>query len=167
MAGKINLRSNDNMDFTMDVELAKISETLKTMLDDLGIDTESDEASEPIPLPNVNGATLKKVVEWCEHHKTDYQDFAEEDESTQPRLDDIPDWDVSYFNIDQAEIFEIILAANYLDIKGLLNIGCKSVAKMITGKSPEQIRQLFNIKNDFTPEEEEQIRKENEWCNEK
>ena len=25
--------------------------------------------------------------------------------------------DVSYFNIDQAEIFEIILAANYLDIK--------------------------------------------------
>ena len=41
------------------------------------------------------------------------------------------------------------------------------MAKMITGKSPEQIRQLFNIKNDFTPEEEEQIRKENEWCNEK
>ena len=167
MAGKINLRSNDNMDFTMDVELAKISETLKTMLDDLGIDTESDEASEPIPLPNVNGAILKKVVEWCEHHKDDHKEFAEEDESTQPRLDDIPDWDVSFFNIDQAEIFEIILAANYLDIKGLLNIGCKSVAKMITGKTPEQIRQLFNIKNDFTPEEEEQIRKENEWCNEK
>ena len=159
MAGKINLRSSDNVDFSMDVELAKISETIKTMLDDLG----SDEASEPIPLPKVNGATLKKVVEWCEHHKEDHKEFAEEDESTQPRLDDIPDWDVSYFNIDQAEIFEIILAANYLDIKGLLNIGCKSVAKMITGKSAEQIRQLFNIKNDFTPEEEEQIRRENEW----
>ena len=167
MAGRINLRSNDNMDFTMSVELAKISETLKTMLDDLGIDTESDEASEPIPLPNVNGATLKKVVEWCEHHKADYKEFADEDESTRPRLDDIPDWDVSFFNIDQAEIFEIILAANYLDIKGLLNIGCKSVAKMMEGKSPEQIRQTFNIKNDFTPEEEEQIRKENEWCNER
>ena len=121
-----------------------------------------------LPLPDVNGATLKKVIEWCDHHRTDYEKFAEEeDESTQPRLDDIPDWDVSFFNIDQAEIFEIILAANYLDIKGLLNIGCKSVAKMITGKSPEQIRQLFGIKNDFTPEEEEQIRKENEWCNEK
>ena len=167
MAGKINLRSNDNMDFTMDVEFAKISETLKTMLDDLGIDTESDEASEPIPLPNVNGAILKKVVEWCEHHKTDYNEFAEEDESIQPRLDNIPDWDVSFFNIDRVEIFEIINAAHYLGIKGLLNNGCKTIAKMITGKTPEQMRQFFNIKNDFTTEQEEQIRKENEWCNEK
>ena len=163
MAGKINLRSSDNVDFSMDVELAKISETIKTMLDDLGIDTESDEASEPIPLPNVNGAILKKVVEWCEHHKEDHKEFAEEDESTQPRLDDIPDWDVSFFNIDQAEIFEIIMAAYHLDIKGLLNIGCKTVANMIKGKTPEEIRRTFNIKNDFTPEEEEQIRRENEW----
>ncbi|VDO68375.1 unnamed protein product [Onchocerca flexuosa] len=27
---------------------------------------------------------------------------------------------------------------------------------MIKGKSPEEIRRTFNIKNDFTPEEEEQ-----------
>ena len=35
---------------------------------------------------------------------------------------------------------------------------------MIKGKSPEEIRKLFNIVNDFTPEEEEQIRKENVRC---
>lgn len=34
---------------------------------------------------------------------------------------------------------------------------------MIKGKTPEEIRKTFNIENDFTPEEEEQIRKENEW----
>ena len=28
---------------------------------------------------------------------------------------------------------------------------------MIKGKSPEEIRKTFNITNDFTPEEEEQI----------
>ena len=33
-----------------------------------------------------------------------------------------------------------------------------------TGKKAEEIRRMFNIKNDFTPEEEEQVRKENEWC---
>ena len=38
---------------------------------------------------------------------------------------------------------------------------------MIKGKTPEEIRKTFNIKNDFSPEEEEQIRKENEWCEEK
>ena len=37
-------------------------------------------------------------------------------------------------------------------------------ANMIKGKSPEEIRKTFNITNDFTPEEEEQIRRENEWA---
>lgn len=31
---------------------------------------------------------------------------------------------------------------------------------MIKGKQPEEIRKLFNIVNDFTPEEEAQIKKE-------
>ena len=43
------------------------------------------------------------------------------------------------------------MAANYLDIKGLLDVTCKTVADMIKGKTPEEIRKTFNIKNDFTP----------------
>ena len=50
MTGKINLRSK-NMDFTMDVELAKISE-IKPMVFDLGSDTESYEASEASENPD-------------------------------------------------------------------------------------------------------------------
>ena len=51
--------------------------------------------------------------------------------------------------------------------QGLLDVTCKTVANMIKGKTPEEIRKTFNIKNDFTPSEEEQVRKENEWCEEK
>jgi len=58
----------------------------------------------------------------------------------------------------------MLQAANYLDIKGLLDLTCQSVADMIKSKSVEEIRKIFNIKNDFTPEEEEAIRKENEWA---
>ena len=58
-------------------------------------------------------------------------------------------------------------AANYLDIKGLLDVTCKTIANMIKGKTPEEIRKTFNIKNDFTEEEKAQVCKENQWCEEK
>jgi S-phase kinase-associated protein 1 len=77
---------------------------------------------------------------------------------------EISEWDKSFMKVEQDLLFEIILAANYMDIKGLLDLGCQTVANMIKGKSPEEIRETFNIKNDFTPEEEEQIRRENEWA---
>ncbi|CAE7032207.1 SKP1 [Pyrenophora teres f. teres] len=51
---------------------------------------------------------------------------------------------------DQEMLFEIILAANYLDIKALLDVGCKTVANMIKGKSPDEIRKTFNIGNNNT-----------------
>ena len=58
------------------------------------------------------------------------------------------------------------MAADYLDIKGLLDVTCKTVANMIKGKTPEEIRKTFNIKNDFTEEEKAQVCKENQWCEE-
>ena len=69
--------------------------------------------------------------------------------------------------MDNSTLYELILAANYLDIRGLLDVACKTVANMIKGKSPEEIRKTFNIENDFTAEEEEQLRKENEWSDNK
>jgi S-phase kinase-associated protein 1 len=37
---------------------------------------------------------------------------------------------------------------------------------MCKGKTPEEIRVTFNIVNDFTPEEEKQVREENKWTEE-
>lgn len=58
----------------------------------------------------------------------------------------------------------LLQAANYLNIKNLLDLTCQTVADMIKGKTPEEIRKTFNIKNDFTPEEEEEVRRENQWA---
>ena len=78
----------------------------------------------------------------------------------------MPKWDADFVNIEQETLFELILAANYMDIKPLLDLTCASVASLIKGKSPEDIRRTFNIQNDFTPEEEAQVREENKWCEE-
>ncbi|BHF62720.1 suppressor of kinetochore protein mutant [Sparganum proliferum] len=147
---KIKLSSSDGEIFDVDLEIAKQSMTIKIMLDALGVDAEEDE--EPVPLPNVTAAILQKQ---------------EDDENKERRTDDISSWDQEFLRVDQGTLFELILAANYLEIKGLLDVCCKSVANMIKGKSPEELRKIFNIKCDFTPQEEEQVKKENEWCEEK
>jgi len=158
----IKLQSSDNEEFLVDVEIAKCSVTIKTMLEDLGM----QEEEEVVPLPNVNAAILKRVIAWATYHKDDVVP-PDDDENKEKRTDDISSWDADFLKVDQGTLFELILAANYLDIKGLLDVTCKTVANMIKGKTPEEIRKQFNIKNDFTPSEEEQVRKENEWCEEK
>lgn len=118
----------------------------------------------PTNTAQVNESVLKKVIEWCEHHKDDPPASADDDSDSRKKTTDIEEWDQKFMQVDQEMLFEIILASNYLDIKPLLDVGCKTVANMIKGKSPEEIRKTFNITNDFTPEEEDQIRRENEWA---
>ena len=110
----IRIASNDNEIFTVDLKIAKKSVTLKTLLEDLGIgeDAKDDEA---VPLPNVNATTLKKVIEWATYHKND-PTYPEDDENKVQRMD-ISSWDADFLKVDQGTLFELILAANYLDIK--------------------------------------------------
>ena len=62
----IKLQSLDGEVFEVDVEIAKQSVTIKNMLEDLGTNDDDDD---PVPLPNVNAAILKKVIQWCTYHK--------------------------------------------------------------------------------------------------
>lgn len=155
----ITLTSNDGVDITVDRQVAERSVLIVNMLEDMG-----GEITQAIPIPNVNESVLKKVIEWCTHHRNDPPASQDDDSESRKKTTDIDEWDQKFMNVDQEMLFEIILAANYLDIKALLDVGCKTVANMIKGKSPEEIRKTFNITNDFTPEEEEQIRRENEWA---
>ncbi|CAN0924896.1 SKP1-like protein 11 [Linum grandiflorum] len=68
-------------------------------------------------------------------------------------------------------LFDLILvyplslkAVDYLNIKELLDLKCRKAAHMISEKTTEDMRKIFNIKNDFTPEEEANIRIENRWA---
>ncbi|KKA29780.1 hypothetical protein TD95_005167 [Thielaviopsis punctulata] len=159
---KVWLMSNDNFLLEVDRDVIDRSVLIKNMLEDIGDLMLSKE--NPIPIPNVNDAVLKKVIEWCEHHRNDPPTNPDDDDASRKKTTDIEEWDQKFMQVDQEMLFEIILASNYLDIKPLLDVGCKTVANMIKGKSPEEIRKTFNIVNDFTPEEEEQIRRENEWA---
>jgi S-phase kinase-associated protein 1 len=92
-------------------------------MQDIGSDT-------PIPLPNVTGKILSKVIEYCKYH-LEHPTPASEEKKDEKRTDDIIPWDQEFCKVDQATLFELILAANYLDIKPLLDLTCKTVANMI------------------------------------
>lgn len=100
-----------------------------------------------------------QVIEYCKYHHRAENELLPEDEKNV--------WDKEFVKVDDETLFNLILAANYLDIKSLLDLTCKTVADEIKGKTPEQIRVRFNIKNDFTPEEEEEVKRENAWCEER
>ena len=147
----IKLQSSDGEVFTVDQEIVKHSGLISPMLDD----DDEDDVEEVVLLPNVTGAILKKVIQWANFHK--------DDEAKECRTEEICSWwDKNFLKVEQETLFELILAANYLDMKGLLDVTCKALANLLKGKSTEEIRKIFNIQNDFTPSEEEEVR--NEWC---
>ncbi|KAA8572522.1 hypothetical protein EYC84_003133 [Monilinia fructicola] len=180
----IVLVSNDNASITVDRAVAERSMLIKNMLEDLG----DGVLSTPVPIPNVSShichhssdltctnliilslyrlmrLSSAKLLNGLSTTSTTQSQLPMMTPDSRKKTTDIEEWDQKFMQVDQEMLFEIILAANYLDIKALLDVGCKTVANMIKGKSPEEIRKTFNITNDFTPEEEEQIRRENEWA---
>ncbi|CAL9197743.1 unnamed protein product, partial [Musa hybrid cultivar] len=178
MAKTITLRSSDGEVFEVEEAVAMESQTIKHMIED-------DCADNGIPLPNVTSKILAKVVEYCKKHVDAAARSSSSDDAPSVTEDDLKTWDADFVKVDQATLFDLILipfnillcfsifcpkiffvliTSNYLNIKGLLDLTCQTVADMIKGKTPEEIRKTFNIKNDFTPEEEEEVRRENQWA---
>jgi len=154
----LKLKSSQGEIFEVEPEVACMATLIKNMVDDSGTDEE-------IPLPNVKTAILSKVIDYCKFHKdSPPEEIQKPLKSTNLMECGVSEWDSEYVNIEQEVLFELILAANYLDIKSLLDLTCAKVASMIKGKTTEEIRKQFNIVNDFTPEEEAQVREENRWC---
>ncbi|XP_030950793.1 SKP1-like protein 1B [Quercus lobata] len=150
---KITLKSSDGETFEVEEAVALESQTIKHMIED-------DCADNGIPLPNVTSKILSKVIEYCKKHV----ETPKAEDRVASTDEELKNWDLEFVKVDQATLFDLILAANYLNIKSLLDLTCQTVADMIKGKTPEEIRKTFNIKNDFTPEEEEEVRRENQWA---
>jgi S-phase kinase-associated protein 1 len=62
------------------------------------------------------------------------------------------------------ELIDVVVAANFLDVKWLLDAACQEVAERIKGKSPEEIREIFKLENTYSPEEEAKVRQANAWA---
>lgn len=75
------------------------------MMEDIGDQAMND----AIPIPNVNEAVLRKVIEWCIHHRADPPASADDDSDSRKKTTDIDEWDQKFMQVDQEMLFEIIL----------------------------------------------------------
>ena len=77
----ITVQSIDGDNSKVNLDAAKKSVTIRTMLEDLGVEAnnEENEVKEVLPLPNIDSEVSRKVVDWCEQHKNDPEPEKEEE----------------------------------------------------------------------------------------
>lgn len=156
--------SSDDERFEVTEAAANMSQTIRHMIEDGCADA-------GIPLPNVSATILAKVLEFCNKHAaaaaadSSSSDAAAGSSSSNAGGDkELASFDKAFLDVDTDTLYDLLMAANYLEVKELLDLACQKVADMIRGKTPEQIRQTFGMKNDFSQEEQEEIVKENKWA---
>ncbi|KAM3277168.1 hypothetical protein ACQJBY_045163 [Aegilops geniculata] len=153
---KLTLRSSDGEEFVVEETVAMESRAIKHMVED-------DCANNIIPLPNIKAEILAMVIKYCKQHVQKHG--AKATDSTAKASEwDLKTFDKDFVDVEQRVLFDLILAANYLDIKGLLDLTCQKVADMIKGMTPEEIRKTFIIKNDLTKEEVDELWMKNQWA---
>ncbi|KAH9373025.1 hypothetical protein HPB48_003403 [Haemaphysalis longicornis] len=133
---------------------------MKHVLDDVGI-----EKDDIVPLPSISSDVLEKFIMWAKQHKDDTP--TPDDDSTADEIKKygryISPWDENFLRVGHDMALKLTTASVYLDIKGLRDVTCETVARMIRGRTPEEIRGLLNIENDLTPTEEQFIPEETSW----
>lgn len=96
---------------------------------------------------------MAKVVEFCQFRLV---------EGRSP--EDVEQWETDFIVVTKTTLFSLILVANFLQIQPPLDLACLLVSDMIRGKSTDEIRAEFDIPDEFSAEELEDVRRNNEWA---
>ncbi|KAJ0970697.1 hypothetical protein J5N97_018656 [Dioscorea zingiberensis] len=125
----VTLKSKDGKEFVVERKVAEQSRVVKNFIED-----EDGYTDKPMAV-EVTGDVLESLLMYCEKHS--------EEPSSDDKREVLRQWDFKYMeeakkNIDL--LYNLMNAANYLEIKGLLDLTTRTVADMIIGKSPEEIR---------------------------
>ena len=145
---KLVLVSSDNQKIEIDSESAQKSHLLK------GLMTDFNSSQEPIPIPDIKADILNKVVEYLTYYKGKNPKDIPKPMPSANLSEVIDEWDVKFINgIELDSVFDLINAANYMDIPSLLDLSCAKIASLLKGKTAQEIRTMFNIECDLTEEE--------------
>ena len=124
---------------------------------------ESEEDKARFALPNCNGPSLQKIAAFMNHYASGEPQPIPKPLKSKILAESVPEWDANLVDMPNPQVFDLIMAANFMDIKPLLDLACACVASRIKGRSTTEIRSILNIENDTTPEEEAALKEKHKW----
>ena len=149
---KVKLKTSDNIIKEVDSNILMKSKLLDNLLKDFN-------EEELFSLPDVDSKYLELVIKYLEHYK-DFEPkevpkpFPErtDEEFMKGILND--QWTYDYLtNQTIEELINLVNAADYLQIEGLINIIAAKLAHEMCNCEVEEARKKFGIEYDMTEEE--------------
>lgn len=144
------LESKDGSKFPITREEGMVSVLIREIVEE-----DENEEEKTIPIMLVDGNILEIIVEFIKYYNQNPLEDIQKplvSDNMDENVNDI--WYSQYINKYELEqIFELVNGANYMDIKPLLNLCCAKIASIIKGNTPEDIRRIFKIENEFTQKE--------------
>jgi S-phase kinase-associated protein 1 len=142
----IQLLSSDNVVVHAERPVAEVSGTILNLLSDAGDVGGGDLPA--IPLAGITGDILQLALDFSADYVAGTADS----------------WKAKLSAADQVTLFGLMLGANFLENRPLLDMTCQHMADMITSlPSADEMRKKFNIINDFEPQDEARIAKDLSW----
>lgn len=152
--GPVTVAADDGSERVLkDINVWQQSETILEMVKDT-------DPGDTIPLASVPKEALDKAVEYMEKMAAFKADGTTDEDKQQ--------WISEYKKTMEAQeqlplLFQTMTAANFMNVKTLLDELCKFVAEMIAQRTPNEILDYFNIKKDATWEEEQELIATHKW----
>jgi len=140
------------------VEVSRAGAARCKVVEEMLKDDDDDTESPSVPVPAIDFETLKRVAWFLEQP-------VQEKATYKKPFEDGP---LKEFATDLAKVenldtlIDLAVAANHVHCNSLMLFTCAIITSLIKNKSADELRAMYDITKP-TPEEEQQIRKDNAW----
>ena len=156
MEAEIVLKSKEGQIFKIQRKYAELSILIKNVLQEYN--------NEPIELSEVDAKILTLVLTYLNHFKGVAPLEIQKPLKSAILKGETDEWSANFVdNMSLDEIVDLSCAANFMEIQCLLDLICAKIASMCKDKTPEELFQIFGVKEQFTEEEKQKIKDENKW----
>ena len=132
---------------------------IRNLMDDSDSESDDDSAERKIPIPTIPTLLFEKILEYLVLHQN-----KPAPEIVKPIIGDnlngvVNDSDQGFINNlplnGDANVFDILEAANFLEIPPLVDLCLAKIAIAVRGKTLEKVREDFGIEDSAEPTQEE------------